>query len=112
MHLTLKALFGVLAFVAVGVVPARGEGYRVLATVGMVADVAAEVAGDRAEVEGLIGSGVDPHLYRPTRSDVSRLMRADVVFYNGLLLEGKMTDALVRAATAGKKVHAVTEEID
>ena len=39
-------------------------------------------------------------------------MRADVVFYNGLLLEGKMTDALVRAATAGKKVHAVTEEID
>ncbi len=86
--------------------------YTIVATVGMVADIARAVAGDRAEVVGLMGSGVDPHLYKPTRSDVERLLAADVIFYNGLLLEGKMTDSLVRAATAGKRVHAVTELLD
>ena len=86
--------------------------YTVVATVGMVEDVVRQIAGDRAEVMGLMGSGVDPHLYKPTRSDVARLMRADVIFYNGLLLEGKMTDSLIRAATSGKKVYAVTELLD
>lgn len=88
------------------------NGYTIVATVGMVADVARAVAGDRAEVIGLMGAGVDPHLYKPTRSDVERMLAADVIFYNGLMLEGKMTDSLVRAATAGKKVYAVTELLD
>lgn len=91
---------------------AGSGGYKVVATVGMVADIVRNVAGDRAEVIGLMGSGVDPHLYKPTRSDVQRLLEADVIFYNGLLLEGKMTDSLIRAATSGKKVHAVTELLD
>jgi manganese/zinc/iron transport system substrate-binding protein len=86
--------------------------YAIVATVGMVADVVRGVAGDRAEVIGLMGSGVDPHLYKPTRSDVQRMLDADVIFYNGLLLEGKMTDSLIRAATSGKKVYAVTELLD
>lgn len=88
------------------------ERFTIVTTVGMITDVVRHVAGERAEVIGLIGSGVDPHLYKPTRSDVQRLMDADVVFYNGLLLEGKMTDALIRAATSGKKVFAVTELLD
>lgn len=83
----------------------------VVCTTGMIADAARAVAGERAEVVTLMGPGVDPHLYAPTRSDVARLMSADVVFYNGLLLEGKMTDALIRAATAGRRVLAVTELI-
>ncbi|MCR9076028.1 MAG: zinc ABC transporter substrate-binding protein [bacterium] len=86
--------------------------YTVVTTVGMIEDVTRHIAGDRAEVIGLMGSGVDPHLYKPTRSDIRRLMGADVIFYNGLLLEGKMADALIRAATSGKKVHAVTELLD
>ena len=86
--------------------------FTIVATVGMVSDVVRNVAGDRAEVTGLMGSGVDPHLYKPTRSDVQRLLGADVIFYNGLLLEGKMTDSLIRAATSGKKVFAVTELLD
>jgi len=84
----------------------------IVATTGMVGDAVRAVAGDRAEVSSLMGSGVDPHLYKPTRTDIARLMNADAVFYNGLLLEGKMTDALIRAATSGKPVFAVTELID
>jgi manganese/zinc/iron transport system substrate-binding protein len=85
--------------------------YRVVCTVGMITDIVRQVAGEYASVEGIIGEGVDPHLYKPTRSDVVQLNAADVVFYNGLLLEGKMTDVLVRVASAGKPVKAVTEAI-
>ncbi|MEQ8845278.1 MAG: zinc ABC transporter substrate-binding protein [Phycisphaerales bacterium] len=88
------------------------ERYTIVATVGMVADVVRNVAGERAEVVGLMDSGVDPHLFKPTRDDVRRLMEADIIFYNGLLLEGKMADSLIRAATSGKPVHAVTELLD
>jgi manganese/zinc/iron transport system substrate-binding protein len=91
---------------AAGVAP-----YAVVCTVGMITDVVRNVVGDTATVEGIIGEGVDPHLYKPTRSDVVTLSGADVVFYNGLLLEGKMTDVLVRIAAAGKPVRAVTEAI-
>lgn len=81
------------------------------ATVGMIADIVREVAGERAEVEGIIGEGVDPHLYKPTSTDIKTLQSADIVFYNGLMLEGKMGDVLVRVARSGKPVHAVTEAI-
>ncbi|MDE0230318.1 MAG: zinc ABC transporter substrate-binding protein [Spirochaetaceae bacterium] len=86
--------------------------YRIAATIGMVADIVRQVAGDRGEVTAIIGEGVDPHLYVPTRSDVAALMEADIVFYSGLLLEGKMTDTLVRVARGGRPVHAVTELVD
>ena len=85
----------------------------IVATTGMVADTVRNVAGERAEVIGLMGPGVDPHLYQPTRSDVRRLMSADLVFYNGLLLEGKMTDSLIRAGSSGEtKVFALTQLLD
>ena len=85
--------------------------FKTVATVGMIADVVRQVAGERAEVDGLIGEGVDPHLYMPTRSDVVALSEADIIFYNGLSLEGKMGDVLVRVARDGKPVYAVTEAI-
>ncbi len=91
---------------------AAGSRYRVVTTIGMITDIVERVAGDRAHVQGLVSPGTDPHLFRPTRSDIAALMNAEIVFYNGLLLEGKMTDTLVRVASSGKPVHAVTELID
>lgn len=90
----------------------RGQPYRVTTTVAMVTDIVRQVAGDKAEVQGIIGEGVDPHLYKPTRNDIAALQQAEVVFYNGLLLEGKMADALARVASGGRPVHAVTELLD
>lgn len=103
----LASCFALLAPVARGA--DASEPYPIVTTVAMINDVVEHVAGERAGVHGLMGSGVDPHLYKPTRSDIRRLMGADVIFYNGLLLEGKMADSLIRAATSGKKVYAVTE---
>ncbi|MEM7395514.1 MAG: zinc ABC transporter substrate-binding protein [Verrucomicrobiota bacterium] len=86
--------------------------YKIVATIGMVADIVREVAGEQAEVRGLIGEGVDPHLYNPTTDDVKAMIAADVVFYSGLMLEGKMGDTFVKVARTGKSVWAVTEEIE
>lgn len=90
----------------------EASSYTCVATTGMVADIVRNIAGENARIVGLMGEGVDPHLYKLTRSDMAQLMRADIVFYSGLLLEGKMSDALVRIARSGKPVFAVTEEID
>lgn len=85
---------------------------NVVCTVGMVTDIVANVAGKHADVVGLLPSGIDPHLYSPTRSDVGRILDADIVFYNGLFLEGKMIATFERASESGKPVIAVTERID
>lgn len=91
--------------------PAVASRPSIVCTVAMVADTVREVAGPHAEVTALMGPGIDPHLYKPTRSDIAKLTVADAVFYNGLLLEGKMTDALVRIASTGKRVRAVASEV-
>ena len=70
--------------------------YQVVTTVGMITDVVKRVAGDHAAVQGIIGEGVDPHLYAASTNDVKALRGADVIFYNGLMLEGKMSDVLVK----------------
>lgn len=99
-----------LLFTASAQAAPKSYPYRVATTVGMITDVVRNVAGDKAEVEGLIGEGIDPHLYKPTRRDLIALRRADVIFYNGLMLEGKMADVLTKVARS-KPVYAVTEGI-
>jgi manganese/zinc/iron transport system substrate-binding protein len=84
---------------------------RVTATVTMVADLVRSVGGDRVQVEALMGPGVDPHLYKAAASDVSKLQQADVIFYSGLLLEGKMQDIFNKFARSKRFVYPVTESI-
>jgi manganese/zinc/iron transport system substrate-binding protein len=88
---------------------ARATPPRVLSTIGMIGDLVREIGGDRVRAETLLGEGVDPHTYKPTRADIARLNAADAILYNGLLLEGQMTDVFVRLARGGKPVFAVTE---
>ena len=85
--------------------------FFVAATTTMVTDMAQQVAGDRCEVSGLMGPGVDPHLYKPTASDIQTLRNADVILYSGLLLEGRMGDLFAQMARMGKKVYAVTDSV-
>jgi manganese/zinc/iron transport system substrate-binding protein len=91
--------------------PSQGQ-YTIVATTAMIADIVRNVAGDRASVHTLMDGAVDPHLYRATRSDMTAMLNAHVVFYNGLNLEGKMGDTLVKVASSGRPVHAVTELLD
>lgn len=84
---------------------------QVVATVGMVADLVREVGGEHVEVRQICGPGVDPHLHKASRDDVAELSSADLIFYSGLMLEGKMTDILVKMARS-KPVIPVTESVD
>ncbi|TWT89339.1 metal ABC transporter solute-binding protein, Zn/Mn family [Stieleria varia] len=84
---------------------------QAVATVGMVADLVRTIGGPQVNVQQICGSGVDPHLYKPTRDDVQLILSADVVFYCGLLLEGKMGDTLQKVSKM-KPCIAVAEQID
>lgn len=63
---------------------------RAVATVGMIGAVAVAVAGPCVAVETMMAPGVDPHLYRPSASDVRAVFDADILLYVGLNLEGQL----------------------
>jgi manganese/zinc/iron transport system substrate-binding protein len=83
---------------------------RVVTTTNLITDMAREVGGHRVEVTGLMGPGVDPHLYKATAGDVRDLVEADLILYGGLELEGKMEDVFVRLA-AQRPTVAVTNQM-
>ncbi|WP_211746543.1 zinc ABC transporter substrate-binding protein [Paenibacillus sp. Marseille-Q4541] len=88
-----------------------GEGkLKITTTTGMIADAAREVGGEHVEVTGLMGPGVDPHLYKASQGDIKKLEQADLILYNGLHLEGKMSDILINIGKS-KPVAQVTKDI-
>jgi len=101
-----------LALGACAAVPtARDDGrVQVVTTVNMISDLAEQIGGERVRVTGLMGPGVDPHLYKASAGDVRRLANADLVLYGGLHLEGKMVDILA-ALNARVPSVAVSEAI-
>ncbi len=84
---------------------------QVVCTTGMVADQVRNIGGQHVQVVTLMGAGVDPHLYKASPADVTQLNRADIIFYSGLHLEGKLAELLERMA-ARKPTAAVAERID
>jgi manganese/zinc/iron transport system substrate-binding protein len=89
---------------------AGGYPIHVLATTGMVADLVSEVGGEQVKVTQLMGAGVDPHLYKASPRDLSQLNEADMVFYSGCNLEGKMGDIFARMGRK-KPTRAIAEGI-
>ncbi|PIN99991.1 manganese transporter [archaeon CG10_big_fil_rev_8_21_14_0_10_43_11] len=67
---------------------------RVVTTIGMITDIVQNVGGDYVRVTGLMGPGVDPHLYKTSEGDVRAMSSTDIIFYNGLHLESKMGDVI------------------
>lgn len=84
---------------------------QVASTTGMVADLVTNVGGKYVKTTHLMGEGVDPHMYKASPQDISQLNAADIIFYSGLHLEGKMADVFVHMARK-KPTFAVTEYID
>jgi len=87
-----------------------GRDVRVVTTTNFITDLAREVGGDRVQVTGLMGPGVDPHLYKASARDVRTLRQADLVLYGGLDLEGKMDDVFEELGRR-RPVTAVTDGI-
>src|SRR5690625_3486711 len=85
------------------------EAPSVLATVGMVGDVARNIGGECVSVDYLIGSGLDQHLFRASAGDVAKLNEAQLILYAGLSLEGQLGEVLDNFS-ARKPTVAVSEE--
>jgi manganese/zinc/iron transport system substrate-binding protein len=83
---------------------------RVVCTTGMVADMLRNIGGQHVMVQSMMGPGVDPHLYKASPGDVRMLTSADVVFYSGLHLEGRLTE-LLEKLDRWKPAYAVTEGV-
>lgn len=74
--------------------PKKHEKIQIVTTTGIIADCISEIVGEQAEVISLMGPGVDPHLYKASQGDITKLSSADIIIYNGLHLEGKMANML------------------
>ncbi|MGG6431609.1 metal ABC transporter solute-binding protein, Zn/Mn family [Anoxybacillus sp. D401a] len=82
----------------------------VVTTTGQIADLVEHVGGEHVRVEALMGPGVDPHLYKATQGDIQKLSQADIIFYNGLHLEGKLGEIFSKMSKT-KKVVPISEAI-
>ncbi|MGI2298546.1 metal ABC transporter solute-binding protein, Zn/Mn family [Candidatus Cardinium hertigii] len=82
-----------------------------MATTGMLGDAVKNIVKEDAHVISLMGPGIDPHTYQTTQKDVQQLKNADIVFYNGLDLEGKMTN-LLKGMAQQRQVYAVGDALN
>ncbi len=85
---------------------------NVVATISMITDIVRNVGGDRIDVTGIIGEGIDPHLFKPSARDTKLIMDADIIFYNGLNLEVRITGAVFDKMAEKRKAVAVTDGIE
>lgn len=88
-----------------------GSKITIVTTIGMITDVVNEVGGSEVEVTGLMGPGVDPHLYKASQGDIQKLDKAEIIFYGGLHLEGKLTEIFEKLEKR-KPTEAVSSHID
>lgn len=112
-------LLAVMMLVAVGcgntkedAQPAADGKLKVVATTTMLADLSRQIGGDAIVVTGLMGPGVDPHLYQASAGDVKVMTDADVVVYNGLHLEGKMGEIFSKLEQDQKATIRVSDALD
>ncbi|UKM65404.1 zinc ABC transporter substrate-binding protein [Flavobacteriaceae bacterium GSB9] len=83
---------------------------NVVTTTTMITDLVKNIGGEYINLQGLMGSGVDPHLYKASEGDVTKLASADIIFYNGLHLEGKLVDVFEKMKT--QKTVAISDALD
>ncbi len=88
------------------------EKLHVVTTTTMLTDLVKNIGGEAIIVEGLMGSGVDPHLYKASEGDVMKFYNADMIFYSGLHLEGKLETVFEKMKHQGKTTIAVSDTLD
>ncbi len=86
--------------------------YKVIATTTMLRDLSEVIGGDLVEVKGLMGPGIDPHLYKASAGDVVLMQNADLIVYNGLHLEGKMGEIFENLSSDDKIIAEIASGID
>lgn len=86
--------------------------FDIVTTTSMITDLVKNIGGDKVVVHGLMGAGVDPHLYKASEGDVTKLSNADMILYNGLHLEGKLVDVFERMKKQNINAIAISDALD
>ncbi|CAM3948885.1 metal ABC transporter solute-binding protein, Zn/Mn family [Flavobacterium antarcticum] len=90
----------------------KNEKFSIITTTSMITDLVKNIGGDKVNVQGLMGAGVDPHLYKASEGDVSKLSNADMIIYGGLHLEGKLVDVFETMKRQNINTIAVSDALD
>ena len=86
--------------------------FHIVTTTSMITDLVQNIGGDKVAVQGLMGAGVDPHLYKASEGDVSKLSNANMIIYSGLHLEGKLVEVFEKMKRQKIKTIAVSDALD
>ena len=90
----------------------NNEKYNVVATTTLIEDLVKSIGGEYVNIQGLMGPGIDPHLYKASAGDVKLMQNADMVIYNGLHLEGKMGEVFEGIEGSDKLILAISDRVD
>lgn len=110
-QLILLVLLSVSLFGCKDTRPKDGK-FHIVTTTSMITDLVQNIGGDKVEVQGLMGAGVDPHLYKASEGDVSKLFNANMIIYSGLHLEGKLVEVFEKMKRQKIKTIAVSDALD
>lgn len=119
MKIRLMALIGMIIILATGLILSgcgatttgtKNDKIVVTTTIGQIGDAVKNIGGEHVEVQSLMGPGVDPHLYKAKQSDIGKLQEADIIFYSGLHLEGKMLE-IFEKMNKEKPTYAIADSI-
>lgn len=90
----------------------KNEKFSIVTTTSMITDLVKNIGGDKISVKGLMGAGVDPHLYKASEGDVAKLSNADMIIYGGLHLEGKLVAIFETMKRQNKNTIAVSDALE
>lgn len=113
--LTLLAACGSGASGGEGTAPGRSgpdDAPTIVVTTPLLGSIVRELVGEKASVEVLMESAIDPHDWQPSAKDVEQLEEADLIVANGLHLEESLEDALEEAQAVGIPVFEAGEHIE
>ena len=110
-HLMLIAILSLSIFGCQDNKP-KDDKFHIVTTTSMVTDLVKNIGGDKVVVVGLMGAGVDPHLYKASEGDVSKLSSADMILYSGLHLEGKLVEVFEKMKRQKINTIAVSDALD
>ena len=88
---------------------------KVVTTFTILQDIAREIGGEDVEIHNLVPTGTAPHEYEPLPTDMKKTSDADILFYNGLNLEGGKSGWFFRMIhSVGQKeenIHVLTSRV-
>ncbi len=85
---------------------------KVVSTTTMLTDLLKNIGGDKIELQGLMGAGVDPHLYKATAGDTQKIVNSDVLVYSGLHLENKFEEIFKKMEQQKKHIIVASDALE